>query len=224
MCIRDRVSSLLGEEKGADMSSYKNLEKLTSTLKSPYCKSRPKSTIPRKLCPLNCEFLQLQTDAVYRCTSEMLNKEIYLYNRWQAIKAKRQVTRDRAMEVSKNKTVKTEMMSELMGSKLAAYDCLHLANQYSRLVGLMCGKLSEAAIEESKTVVSEESQAQSLKECLNEYENVFVLSASKSTMNGDLDVILTEQYSFPYINLSKTFCKRASALAGRKRTFDPESI
>jgi len=200
---------LLEEDKRMEMNLYKNL---ASTLKSPYQRSRPKSTIPRKLYPLHCEIFSFQTNIIYQHIIKVLQKQIYLYNRWQDIRSKRQT------KLTKNKTAKSEMLSNLMNSNLAAYDCLHLADQYSKQINIIRGKLSEAAIEEQKIVIPEVK----LKDSVTEYQNVLVLSTSGGSEN--LDIIFTEQYESPYLNISKMFCKKGNAPAGRKKTIDLDSL
>ena len=78
----------------------------------------------------------------------MAPRELYLYDRLISIKEKSNKDKEKNKEKNKGKLGKSEMISSLMSSNLAGVNCLHLANQYSRIVNSRYGEVSEAAMAE----------------------------------------------------------------------------
>lgn len=193
--------------------------------KSPSKKSL-KDLVLEKFSCLNKEFNIYYTDYVYQHTKEIIKFENTLLSHYNELQNKRKS----AIDHEKTKTTKTEIMNDLMNKKLEAYTCLHLANQYSKIVESVYGKLSEAAMleinDENLPTKSHYSYLSDFFNKANEESfNSLILILNTPHFGGasrQPETILSEPYNAPYLQLNMFFPKKPMVAAPRKKSFDPD--
>jgi len=152
----------------------------------------------------------IQNDQLQDHINNILTKERELYKRWVEIKKKQLINED----IEKKKQVKSDMISNMMSSKVDAYRLIHLANQYSKIVGSVYGELSQAAIAESYC------EKESLK-CLENVNvgkvNGLIVLVGIGNGSKGIEIIGVEKYLAPYINLSRLFQKKVPMTISSKK-------
>eukprot|EP00826_Nyctotherus_ovalis_P055527 TRINITY_DN7380_c0_g1_i2.p1 TRINITY_DN7380_c0_g1~~TRINITY_DN7380_c0_g1_i2.p1 ORF type:complete len:389 (-),score=53.88 TRINITY_DN7380_c0_g1_i2:128-1294(-) len=151
--------------------------------------------------------------------------EIGLYNRWAAINYKINKDKRQSVDGEKNKASKTEMISNLMTSKLTAYDCLRLANQYSKLTESVYGKLSEAAKSEAKIEMKKNFYINYLGSMQKDnHGRALIFPYSNIGVNKKTsELIATEKYALPYLNLNVFLQRKNPAVLVKRKSYISET-
>lgn len=149
---------------------------------------------------LTNDFFAFRTDHFYKRLAAEQESEGRLARRWAEARERR---RNRGR--SAGRPGKLELISELMGTNLAAHSCLQLASQYSRLVNTVYGKMSEAAAHEmaSKTFYRIRKPVRVKAEIVT----VLLLYNAEAARRANPKVVATEAYETPCISLG-SFCQK----------------
>jgi len=143
------------------------------------------------------ELLVFKTNFFYKKLKAEANNEAQLLNRLTELKEKRK----NKVRVA-DKGVNLEMISEFMSTNLTAYNCIHLANQYSRLINSVYGNMSKAALIDNKLT-------HTIKEHVNisnEVITLIILKDLKEVIKVP-KVIAMEEYRMPWLNLN-SYCQK----------------
>ena len=135
-------------------------------------------------------------------------RELELYNRWLELRNKKKVQIE-TTEIDKNRAVKNEMISSLMSSNVEAHNCIHLANQYFKIVESVYGKISEAAIAEIKSKEILYYNETIKPKSTTAINNKLYLIMNSGNIRRNVEVISIEKYIPVYINLNGFFSKKA---------------
>ena len=203
---------------GSQRNTYANTDKKSVP---------PKNLTFDKLFSLrNKDLYVFHSSILHRRVCEVFEKETTLWNRWLEVISKRKAA---VIEPEKGKAVKAEMISNLLNSNIKAYTCLHLANQYSKIVQSVQGKLSEAAIAEISNDQSKPEHMNYLKtyiEKMSEKDgtSIFICMGISLGSTRQAELIATEPYAAPCYNLNGFFTKKPAAITGvRKKSYDMSS-
>jgi len=159
-----------------------------------------------KLSSLNNEFFILHTDVIYKKMEKSLKEEIEWNNRREEIRVKRM---NKELQGHSKKVKHKEMLAELMNSNLEKYDCIHLVNQFSKTE---IEYLSEAALKEISSEGLTSSQLTIFQQLLSKNakktKGLYLILLNTRMNNKAFEIIGTESYKPPYVNLNSWFPKK----------------